>query len=142
MQNGPAGTENSALASLARFWPSSGEIAGLCAFVGCYLAIVGWFKWIDVYHTYFATEGVLVVAYNFLRAVFAFYLFWIVSAPGAILIRALARAGGKTSFTLGAADAVPLSFFTGAGLWHLILLALGYLDLYTVPVALVLTVPA
>jgi hypothetical protein len=90
MQNGPAGTKNLAHVPLARLRPSSGEIAGLCAFVGCYLAVVGWFKWVDVYHAHFAADGALVVAYNFLRAVFAFYLFWIVSAPGTILIRALA----------------------------------------------------
>jgi hypothetical protein len=127
---------------LTRFWPSSGETAGFCAFVGGYLALVGWFKWIDVYHTHFATDGALVVAYNFSRAIFAFYLFWIVSAPGAILIRALAHGRGKTPFALRTADAVPLSFFAGSGVWHLFLLAFGYLNLYIVSVALVLTVPA
>jgi hypothetical protein len=142
MHNGPAGTGNPSLAPLARLWPSSGETAGFCAFVTGYLALVGWFKWIDVYHTHFATDGALVVAYNFSRAIFAFYLFWIVSAPGAILIRALTRGRGEPSLALRTADAVPLSFFAGTGVWHLLLLALGYLNLYTVPVALVLTVPA
>ena len=122
-------------------WPSPGKIAGCCAFVGCYLATVGWFKWVDVYHAHFAADGALVVAYNFFRVLFAFYLFWLIAAPGAMLLRALARAQGKASFGLGAADAVPLNFFAGAGLWHLVLLALGYLNLYTVPIAVCLTVP-
>src|ERR1700733_11809354 len=126
MQRGPPGTENLARVALARFSPSSGEIAGFWDFVRGYLAVVGWFKWIDVYHTHFAADGVIVFAYNFSRVIFAFYLFWIVSAPGAILIRALAHGRGKTSFALRTADAVPLSFFAGTGVWHLLLLALGY----------------
>ena len=35
-----------------------------------------------------------------------------------------------------------LGFFAGAGLWHIVLLALGYLNLYTVPVAIAITLPA
>jgi hypothetical protein len=135
----PAATESLAGATSR---PSLVEIAGCCAFVGCYLAIVGWFKWVDVYHAHFAVGGALVVTYNFFRVLFAFYLFWLISAPGAVLLRAFARAQGKASFALSAADAVPLNFFAGTGIWHLVLLAFGYLNLYTVPVALCLTVPA
>jgi hypothetical protein len=50
---------------------------------------------------------------------FAFYLFWIISAPGAFLIRAVARGRGRASFAPRAADAVPLNFFAApaSGTW-------------------------
>jgi len=142
IQNSPVGAEDPTRLAGATSRLSGSEIAGFCAFVGCYLAIVGWFKWVDVYHNHFATDGALVVAYNFFRVLFGFYLFWIISAPGAFLIRAVERGRVKASLAPGTADAVSLNFFAGAGIWHLVLFALGYLNLYTVPVALCLTVPA
>lgn len=62
MQNSPVGTEDPTRLAGATSRLSGGEIGGFCAFVGCYLAIVGWFKWVDVYHNHFATDGALVVA--------------------------------------------------------------------------------
>src|ERR1700728_4722794 len=142
MQNGTMATENQPHLPRAKLRLSGTEIVGCGAFVGCYLAIVAWFKWIDVYHTNFATDGVLILAYNVFRILFAFYLFWIISVPGAALIRAFTNTEGKNRCAVNAADMVPLSFFTGAGIWHGALFAFGYLGLCTVPVALCLTVPA
>ena len=103
-----------------------------------YGALVAWFKWVDVYHAHFATAGLLVVAYNAFRVLFIFYLFWIVHAAGALLLRAIAS---NTRQSIGTLEHLALSFFAGAGVWHIALLGLGYLDLYTVPVAVAVTLP-
>jgi hypothetical protein len=114
------------------------RIGALAAFVGCYLIAIGWFKLVDVYHTNFSTSGALVLAYNLFRIGFAFYLFWIIYTPGALLVRALANVRVENHNIF---DAVALNFFAGTGLWHVALLALGYLGLYTVPVAIGITLP-
>jgi len=114
-------------------------LIGFLAYVTGYLGLVAWFKWVDVYHAHFATTGVLVVLHNLCRVLFIFYLFWIVHAAGALVLRAFGRAADQG---MGQLEHTALAFFTGAGLWHLGLFGIGYLRLYTVPVALALTLPA
>src|SRR5262249_1454525 len=103
---------------------------------GGYAALLAWFKLVDVYHAHFATSGLIVVAYNAFRVLFIFYLFWIVYAAGALVLRRL----GKFS-ELKTIERLVLGFFAGTGLWHVALLALGYANLYTVSVAIVVTLP-
>lgn len=110
---------------------------GFLVFVGGYAALLTWFKLVDVYHAHFATSGLIVVAHNAFRILFIFYLFWIVYAAGALALRQI----GKFS-ELRTIERLVLGFFAGAGLWHVALLALGYLSLYTVPVAIAITLPA
>ena len=110
---------------------------GFLIYMGGYAAMLAWFKLADVYHSYFAAKGLIVVSYNVFRVLFIFYLFWIVYAAGALALRRL----GKFS-ELQIIERLVLGFFAGAGLWHVALLALGYLYLYTFPVAIVITVPA
>ena len=110
---------------------------GFVMFVGGYIALLAWFKLVDIYHAHFATKGTVVIAYNAFRVLFIFYLFWIVYAAGALALRGL----GKFS-EFRTIERLVLGFFAGAGLWHTALLALGYLNLYTVPVAILITVPA
>jgi hypothetical protein len=110
---------------------------GFLLYLGGYAALLAWFKLADVYHTHFASTGLIVVVYNAFRVLFIFYLFWIVYAAGALALRRL----GKFS-ELRTIERLVLAFFAGSGLWHIALLALGYLNLYTVPVAVAITVPA
>jgi hypothetical protein len=110
---------------------------GFLIYLGGYAALLAWFKLADVYHTQFATKGPTVVIYNGFRVLFIFYLFWIVYAAGALALRWASRSAG-----LRTVERLVLYFFAGAGLWHLGLLALGYLNLYTIPVAIAITVPA
>ena len=110
---------------------------GFLIYMGGYMALLFWFKHVDFYHTQFATKGMPVVANNLFRVLFIFYLFWIVYAAGALALRRL----GKFS-ELRTIERLVLRFFAGAGLWHIALLALGYLNSYTVPVAIAITVPA
>lgn len=113
-------------------------IAGFAAYVGLYVALLAWFKGVDLYHTGFATSGVMVAIHNACRVLFIVYLFWIIHAAGVLTLRLIARGADHVS----APERVARSFFAGAGIWHVVLLPLGFLGLYTVPVAAALTLPA
>jgi hypothetical protein len=110
---------------------------GFLIYLGGYAALLAWFKLADVYHTQFATRGAAVAIYNGFRVLFIFYLFWIVYGVGALALRWTAGFGGLRTI-----ERLVLGFFAGAGVWHVGLLALGYLKLYTVPIAIAITVPA
>ena len=107
-------------------------------FVLPYIAVLTWFHWVDVYHKHFSERGPIVVAYNGFRLLFIFYLFWIVATVGLVLLRAIAR---QELAALGVLERLALCFFAGAGIWHVAMLGLGYLGLYTLPVAVALTLP-
>ena len=109
---------------------------GFLIYTGGYVALLVWFEHVDFYHTQFATRGIPAFANNLFRILFIFYLFWIVYAAGALALR---RLGGFSE--LQTIERLVLGFFAGAGLWHIALLALGYLNLYTVPIAIAITVP-
>jgi hypothetical protein len=124
--------------------PSS--VAGRTAFFGLprlafalpYVALLIWFHEVDVYHRHFSESGIIVFAYNCFRVLFIFYLFWIVATAGLLLLRPVAH---QELAELGVLERLALGFFTGSGVWHVAMLALGYLDLYTVPVAIAATLP-
>ena len=119
-------------------WPSGFFGLPQLAFALPYVALLIWFHQVDVYHRHFAESGLIVVAYNFFRVLFIFYLFWIVATPGLVLLGAIAR---QELARLSAIERLALGFFTGAGVWHVAMLALGYLDLYIAPIAIFLTLP-
>jgi hypothetical protein len=110
----------------------------IACYCGGYVALLAWFKWVDVYHTQFATSGLYVLFYNLFRLGFIFYLFWIITGVGAVTLRLLGsgRHIGPTAF-----DSLGICFFTGVGLWHLVMLGLGFLNLYKPWVAIAMTVP-
>ena|SRR5690349_10282531 len=97
-----------------------------------YVGLVLWFQSVDVYHKHFAATGALIFAYNAFRALFIFYLFWIVHTAGILMLRLVSA---KVVDGFGVLEGLALGFFAGTGLWHIVMLALGYLNLYTVPVA-------
>jgi hypothetical protein len=110
----------------------------LLAYVSGYLLLVGWFKFVDVYHSHFSSSGPLLLAHNVFRVVFIFYLFFLIQSVGALLLRLIAR---ETLTTATPLEYIALTFFGGAGPWHLLLLALGYLNLITLSVMIALTLP-
>ena len=118
----------------------SGEFFGLpqLVFALPYVALLVWFHGVDVYHRHFAEPGLIVIAYNGFRVLAIFYLFWIVATAGLLLLRIVAR---QELDQIGVFERLALGFFSGAGIWHVVMLALGYLDLYTVPAAIVVTLP-
>ena len=123
-----------------------GGIAWLRGFFGLpqlvfalpYVLLLVWFHGVDVYHRHFSQPGLIVFVYNCFRVLFIFYLFWMVVTAGLLLLRAVAR---KELEEIGVLARLALGFFTGAGVWHVVMLALGYLDLYSVPVAITVTLP-
>jgi hypothetical protein len=103
-----------------------------------YTVLLFWFHVVDVYHKHFSETGWLVLGYNAFRLIFCFYLFWIVEAAGAVLLRMVAKNElAETPFF----ERIVLCFFTGAGVWHVGMIILGYLSLYTLPVAIIITLP-
>src|SRR5262249_26181741 len=123
-----------------RVVPASGrsDIILFLLYIGGYAALVAWFRYIDVYHTHFSDTGILVFLDNLFRLLFVFYLFWIVQAVGAVFLRLFGECNPRALGTLGY---VALTFFAGAGPWHVVLLAVGYLGLLNAPVMMVLTAP-
>lgn len=109
----------------------------LC-FAAPYAAILIWFARVDVYHRHFSEAGPLVFVNNVCRVLFIFYLFWMVHAAGALLLRLVA---GRAVPDDGGLDSLALRFFAGTGVWHITMLALGYLSLYSRPVMIALTLP-
>jgi hypothetical protein len=95
-------------------------------YFGGYVALLIWFKYVDIYHTHFSDAGSLVLLRNLFRVLFIFYLFWIVQTVGAILLRILGVADANV---LGTRDYLALTFFAGTGPWHVVLLAVGYANL-------------
>lgn len=103
-----------------------------------YGLLLAWFHGVDVYHRHFSTPGLAILAYNGFRLLFVFYLFCMVAGAGVLVLRASARGGLDE---IGPFERLGLGFFAGAGIWELALFALGYLNLYTLPVAVAVTVP-
>ena len=121
-----------------RAWPGITLKLSAALFAVPYIALLVWFHAFDVYHRDFSQTGVVVFAYNGFRLLFIFYLFWIVATPGLLLLRTFAR---QELDELGSLKRLACGFFAGAGIWHVVMLALGYLNLYTVAVAIALTLP-
>src|SRR2546425_6772429 len=79
-------------------------------FFGGYAVLIAWFRFVDVYHTHFSSTGVLICLNNLFRVLFIFYLFWIIQATGAILLRLLYRFDLDA---IGTLDYLALTFFAG-----------------------------
>lgn len=121
------------------FGPGAARRAlGALLFTALYAAILLWFARVDVYHRHFSEAGPLVFVNNICRVLFIGYLFWMVHAAGALLLRLVS---GNATQRDGGLDDLALRFFAGTGLWHVLLLALGYLALYTRPVMIAITLP-
>src|SRR5579864_7432422 len=107
-------------------------------YVGGYAALVGWFKYVDVYHAHFDDTGVVIFLHNIFRVAFVFYLFWMVQAVGAILLRAI---GTLRPDEVGVLNYLAMTFFAGAGPWQVALLAVGYAGLLNAGMILLLATP-
>jgi hypothetical protein len=114
------------------------ETFGFLLFFGGYAALIAWFKYFDVYHTNFSTTGAVILLHNLFRLLFIFYLFWMIQAVGAALLRIV---GARDPAALETLDYLALTFFAGTGAWHIVLLAIGYANLLNTPVMILLTAP-
>jgi hypothetical protein len=114
------------------------SVSWMIIYLGGYITLLAWFKWVDVYHSQFATTGVTISLYNFFRVAFIFYLFWIVHVVGTTALRLFVSSDRIDVCTL---DSLAIRFFTGVGVWHVAMLALGFLNLYRSSLVVALTIP-
>jgi hypothetical protein len=114
------------------------SVSWMMIYLGGYITLLAWFKWVDVYHSQFATTGVTISLYNFFRVAFIFYLFWIVHVVGTTVLRLFVSSDRIDVCTL---DSLAIRFFTGVGVWHVAMLVLGFLNLYRPSLAITLTIP-
>ena len=95
--------------------------------VGGFWGLTDSFHRVDFYYThFFEKSGVL--SYNLLRTVFALYCIWIVYVTGYAFVSMLIPFTARQTFTH--MQRFILGFATGLGCWHILMLALGYFNLY------------
>ncbi|WP_315763409.1 hypothetical protein [Bradyrhizobium sp. SZCCHNS2005] len=99
---------------------------------------MSWFKWVDVYYTHFAAFGWIAATNNIFRVAFIFYLFWMVHTVGVLALRSV---GARLRIGQDGLDSLGIGFFAGTGVWHFVMLGLGFLNLYRPFVAVGITVP-
>ena len=101
-----------------------------------YVALLWAFAGLDLYHSGFDTRGLAVLLYNGLRVIFVVYLFWVLYATGDLLLSALSTGRYRGRPIL---DRLALGFFSGVGIWQIVLLGLGLANLLHRNLVIVLT---
>lgn len=101
------------------------------ALIGSFVGVVLWFAEVDFYHLHFFDTGAIVVADNLVRILFTALLFWLIYAPGAAIADVIMAPGERIGLT--AAEYAVLGFGIGVGIWHVAMVILGVLDLYSRP---------
>ncbi len=109
------------------------ELPGLLCFILPYLAVICFFAYVDVYHQHFFNPRYS-LPYNAARTVFVAYLFWFIYFSGAVLLGYF-RGYSRIPWT----QRLGLGLFSGAAIWTLGMLVLGYLSLYFWIVAVAIT---
>lgn len=118
-------------------WRSVGDFALHCLFVVGFVLTIGFFSVVDVYDRHFFESSYSAV-YNALRVVFAAYFFWLVYVVG----RQSLSFVGKASFDdLRLPERLALGFFVGAAGLTVVMLGLGYLNLYWRVVSWLIAIP-
>jgi hypothetical protein len=92
-----------------------------------YVLLLVFFNTLDIYHNYFFTTGPIVVVYNVMRLAFIFYLMWLFYIVGN---HVLASVSEKTYHSLAPLESALVAFFAGVGVWHIVLLFVGFAGLY------------
>jgi hypothetical protein len=118
-------------------WRSVGDFALRCLFVGGFVLTIGFFSVVDVYDRHFFESSYSGV-YNAFRVVFAAYFFWLVYAVGR---QSLSFVAEDSFDDLRLHERLPLGFFVGAAALTVVMLVLGYLNLYWRAVAWLIAIP-
>jgi len=97
-------------------------------FILGFLLTIAWFYKVNFYNQHFFDTGLIVLAYNFFRVVCLLYVIWIMYATG---IGIISRSPfhielGEQAFL----TRLILGFGIGLGVWHILMLILGYFNLY------------
>jgi hypothetical protein len=102
-----------------------------------YVLLLSYFGLVDFYHHDFFVRGLPVVGYQIARLIFVPYFAWTIYFVGALVCRS--ATGNKTMIELPAWERYPLCFIIGAGVWHIVMFAIGLAGFDLKPVALTLT---
>jgi hypothetical protein len=104
------------------------DMLAIAALLGGFIGVVLWFGRVDFYHKHFFDAGVIVFADNVMRIVFVGIFSWLIYAPGAAVAALVTTPAERAA--LSAAERAVLGFGIGVGIWHVVMLILGVLDLY------------
>src|SRR6202030_2927072 len=113
-------------APVARF--TKADMLAVAALLGGFVGVVLWFDQVDFYHKHFFDTGAIVFADNMVRIVFVGIFSWLIYAPGAAVVALVTTPNQRTA--LFPAERAVLGFGIGVGIWHVVMLILGVLDLY------------
>ena len=100
----------------------------VAALLGGFIGVVLWFDRVDFYHKHFFDTGAIVFADNMVRTVFVGIFSWLIYAPGAAVAALVTTPAGRVA--LSPTERAVLGFGIGVGIWHVVMLILGVLDLY------------
>src|SRR5262245_3389872 len=93
-----------------------------------YVAMALWFNFVDFYHRHFFDTGPIVVANNAARILFVAILSWLIYAAGAGIVSLISSSRAEVKLT--PTERAVLCFGIGVGVWHVVMLILGVLNLY------------
>jgi len=117
---------------------TGGEFAAYAVFLVAFVATLAYFSFVDVYDNHFLRSDHSAV-YNVFRVIFMMYLFWLISFVGQ---KSLALAAGTSAVaSIRLHERLALGFFVGGAVLTIIMLGLGYLDLYWRAVAALIAIP-
>ena len=93
-----------------------------------FLSLSIWYQFFDYYHLHFFDDHLPVVLYNLSRTVFVGYFIWLIYAAGWVLMNLTVSFSKRTPCTL--MENIIICFGAGLGVWHVLMLVLGYYNLY------------
>src|SRR6476659_11213025 len=100
--------------------------------LSAFVAVVLWFNVVDFYHRHFFDTGPIVAVNNVVRILFVAILSWLIYAAGAGIVGLAASSHAQAKLT--PTERAVLCFGIGIGVWHVVMLILGALNLYFRPV--------
>ena len=103
-------------------------VAGTICFLGLFFYLSLWFSQHDFWRPIDDSVGKSGVSYTVLRLIFAFYLFWSVYWVGTAFLRLFDRDG--KGIVSGLVERIIVGFFAGSAIFRVVMLLLGYANLY------------
>src|SRR5580698_1689990 len=103
------------------------RVPSVVLLLGSFAFVVWWFDYVDYYHKHFFDTGIIVPADHLVQIVFVGLLSWLIYAPGAWIVTLLSQANERAE--LSRAERAVFGFGIGVGIWHIVMLIIGVLNL-------------
>jgi len=114
-------------------------LLGRIVFTSIYLFVIYWFQSVDVWNKHFAEPGSVYIFYNLFRIIFLLYFAWILFSLGKSFLIFIKTKQGE--FQLDSLHMFLASSYIGASFLIVVIFILGFLKLYYVATALIITAP-